>query len=126
MNEFFHEARNKGVGVFARSIYLRGLLTRQVHTVPARLGPLKDAALNALAIAGAEVQSLSELAIRFCLSFDIINSVLIGVTDSAELKSNLADAEKGPLPDQLLSKLKVTSFGQDPIVDTRTWQDVIV
>jgi len=124
--EVFQEAVDGGVGVFARSIYLRGVLTPQVHTLPVRLAPLKQASLRALDLVGQEVKTLAELAIRFCLSFSGISSVLIGVKSLEELESNLADAANGSLSSDSITQLKQVSFGKDPIVDTRTWQDLII
>jgi len=71
---FFQAALTNGIGVFARSIYLRGVLTPQVNYLPERLLPLKAAAFKALEIAGDEVRGLSELALRFSLSFSGVSS----------------------------------------------------
>ncbi len=124
--EIFEDAVAAGVGIFARSIYLRGVLTPQIYTLPDRLAPLKQASLRALDLIGNEVNSLAELAIRFCLSFSGITSVLIGVKTVEELESNLADAAKGSLSSDSIAQLNPISFSSDPIVDTRTWQDLII
>ena len=42
-----------------------------------------------------------------------------------ELDSLLADASRGVLPEGLMPHLQALSFGDDPIVDTRNWQDLI-
>jgi len=123
---FFQAALTNGIGVFARSIYLRGVLTPQVNYLPERLLPLKAAAFKALEIAGDEVRGLSELALRFSLSFSGVSSVLIGVKNVSELESNLADAERGVLSAELLTQLRTVDLGVSPMVDTRTWQDVII
>lgn len=121
----FPAAAAQGAAIFVRSAYLRGVLTRQVHSAPEQLARLKQAALQALALLGAEVDSLAEAALRFCLSFEAVSSVVIGVKTVAELEANLADASRGPLSSERMSQLKELSFGDDPLVDTRTWQDLI-
>jgi aryl-alcohol dehydrogenase-like predicted oxidoreductase len=123
---FFQAALTNGIGVFVRSIYLRGVLTPQVNCLPERLLPLKAAAFKALEIAGDEVKGLSELALRFSLSFSGVSSVLIGVKNVSELESNLADAERGVLSEELLTQLRTIDLGVSSMVDTRTWQDVII
>jgi aryl-alcohol dehydrogenase-like predicted oxidoreductase len=123
---FFQAALTNGIGVFVRSIYLRGVLTPQVNCLPERLLPLKAAAFKALEIAGDEVKGLSELALRFSLSFSGVSSVLIGVNNVSELESNLADAERGVLSEELLTQLRTIDLGVSSMVDTRTWQDVII
>jgi hypothetical protein len=50
---------------------------------------------------------------------------LIGVKTVAELEANLADASQGVLPDEFMPQLQALSFGDDPIVDPRNWQDLI-
>ena len=121
----FPTAAQRGVGIFVRSAYLRGLLTGQVHSAPERLARLKRNGLQALALLQVEVDSLAEAALRFCLSLQAISSVVIGVKSVAELEANLADASRGPLPEEQMSQLKELSLEDDPLVDTRNWQDII-
>jgi aryl-alcohol dehydrogenase-like predicted oxidoreductase len=121
----FPAAASQNVGIFVRSAYLRGVLTRQVDSIPERLTPLKARAVQALTILGKEVSSLAEAALRFCLSFNAISSVVIGVKTVAELEANLADASRGVLPEEFMPQLRALSFGNDPIVDPRNWQDLI-
>ena len=121
----FPAASTQGVGIFVRSAYLRGVLTRQLESIPERLAPLKDRAAQALSVLGEEVGGLAEAALRYCLSFGAVSSVVIGVKTVAELEANLADATRGVLPAELMPHLRALSFGDDPIVDTRNWQDLI-
>ena len=121
----FPGAAAQRVGIFVRSAYLRGVLTGQLHSIPERLAPLKSRAVQALAVLNDEVSSLAEAALRFCLSLNAVSSVVIGVKTVAELEANLADASRGILPEGLMPQLQALSFGDDPIVDTRNWQDLI-
>ena len=123
--EGFPSAAAHNVGVVVRSAYLRGVLTQQVHSIPERLAPLRPRALQALNLLGHEVSSLAEAALRFSLSLSAVSSVLIGVKTVAELEANLADASQGVLPDEFMPQLQALSFGDDPIVDPRNWQDLI-
>ena len=124
-HQVFPRATAQKVGVFVRSAYLRGVLTSQVHSIPVRLAPLRSRALQVLAVLDHEVSSLAEAALRFCLSLSTVSSVVIGVKSVAELEGNLADASRGVLPEELMPPLQALSFGDDPIVDPRNWQDLI-
>jgi len=124
-HQVFPEAAAQQVGIFVRSAYLRGVLTSQVHSIPERLAPLRSRALQVLAVLDHEVSSLAEAALRFCLSLSTVSSVVIGVKSVAELEGNLADASRGVLPEELMPPLQALSFGDDPIVDPRNWQDLI-
>lgn len=121
----FPAAARQGVGIFVRSAYLRGVLTSQIHSIPERLAPLKTRALATLDLLGKEVSGLAEAALRFCLSSEPVSSVIIGVKTVTELEANLADARKGTLPQELLSRLEELSLDGDPLVDPRYWQDLI-
>jgi aryl-alcohol dehydrogenase-like predicted oxidoreductase len=121
----FPAAAAQNVGIFVRSAYLRGVLTQQIDSIPERLAPLKSRAGQALTVLRQEVGGLAEAALRFCLSFKAISSVVIGVKTVAELEANLADASRGVLPDEFMPQLQALSFGDDPIVDPRNWQDLI-
>jgi len=124
-HQVFPGAAAQQVGIFVRSAYLRGVLTSQVHSIPERLAPLRSRALQVLAVLDHEVSSLAEAALRFCLSLSTVSSVVIGVKSVAELEGNLADASRGVLPEELMPPLQALSFGDDPIVDPRNWQDLI-
>ena len=123
--QVFSRAEGNKVGIFVRSAYLRGVLTSQVDSIPERLAPLRARAFQALAVLDHEVSSLAEAALRFCLSLSAVSSVVIGVKSVAELEANLADARQGVLPEELMPQLQALSFGEDPIVDPRNWQDLI-
>jgi aryl-alcohol dehydrogenase-like predicted oxidoreductase len=121
----FDRAAERGVAVFVRSAYLRGLLTDQMSSAPSRLDPLKNASVRIQELADEASHSLSETALRFCLSYPSVSSVVIGVKTVEELRANLTDAQKGPLPKELLSTLEARSMEDDPLVSPTKWQDLI-
>ncbi len=120
----FGAAFRRGVGVLLRSAYLRGVLTRRLDEIPQRLSPLRDSAIGALMSAGTEVATLPELALRFCLSFPV-SSVIIGVRTVEELETNLADANKGAFPAELLENLRKFAVEDESLVNPIHWQDLI-
>ena len=125
LRRVFPGAVKRQVGILTRSTYLRGVLTSQVDSVPEPLAPVRDAALSIFAQARHTVQSLSEMALRFCLSFDEVSSVIIGVRSVQELESNVADAEKGTLPPEQVDQLCQVSVQDERLVDTSNWQGLI-
>ena len=125
MPRVFPGAVKRRVGILTRSAFLRGVLTSQVNSVPEPLAPVRDAALRIFAQARDTVQSLSEMALRFCLSFDEVSSVIIGVRSVQELESNVADAEKGALPPEQVDQLCQVSVPDERLLDPQNWQDLI-
>jgi aryl-alcohol dehydrogenase-like predicted oxidoreductase len=62
---------------------------------------------NALArLLGDEVQTLPELALRFCLSAPAVSTVIPGMRRAAHVRQNVAAIEKGALSRDMLSKLE--------------------
>ena len=125
MPRVFPGAVQKRVGILVRSAFLRGVLTNQVNSVPERLALVRDAALRIFVQARQTVQSLSEMALRFCLSFDEVSAVIIGVRSTQELECNVADAEKGSLPPEQVNQLCQVSIPDERLLDPQNWQDLI-
>ncbi len=121
----FPKAIQRGVGILVRSAFLRGVLASDVDFVPERLAPVREAALRIFSQSRRTVQNLSEMALRFCLSFDGVSSVIIGVRSVHELESDIADAEKGTLPPEQVYRLCQVSVQDERLLDPQNWQDLI-
>ena len=119
----FPQAQSQGVAILIRSVFLRGVLTDRIHAIPERLSPLRVRALAALE--GEPVEDLATLAIRFCLSFPAISSLILGIKTVEELDVNLASAAKGPLDAARLDRLRKLSMSDNPLVSPTSWQDLI-
>ncbi len=119
----FPLAQQNGVAILVRSVFLRGVLTSRIHEIPERLAPLRERALAALK--GEPVERLSTLAIRFCLSFPAITSLILGIRTIEELDANLSAAAEGPLDAGTLERLRHLSMSGDPLVSPLNWQDLI-
>ena len=117
--DFFGKAKAAGKLVLVRSVYLQGLFFRR--ELPAGLadfGPLR-AKLERLA--AAEGLSLAEMALRYALSIDGIASVIVGVETAAQLESNLDMAERGGLPERLVTEIKDLGTAAVSVIDPRQW-----
>ena len=123
--QVFATANKTGTGVFIRSAFLRGILTDEHDTVPKQLWPVRDRARKAFELANDDVQSLSELALRFCLSIPDIASVVIGVKSIDELEANVTNANRGSLKVDLLQRLTPLAMNDDPLVDPQNWAGLI-
>lgn len=119
----FPLARERGVGILVRSVFLRGVLTARVAEVPAPLAALRDRALAGLG--DTPVEALAALALRFCLSFPEIATLILGIRDLAELHGNLAAAAQGPLSTDELSHWRRFAVEDDPLVSPLNWQGLI-
>ena len=116
----FALAQEKPLGIIVRVPFDEGGLTGQIkaNTVfPAGdwraeyfAGDRKaEAERRGEALAGLlndEVESLPELALRFCLSTPEVSTVIPGMRRSAHVRQNAMASAKGALPAAMLSKLK--------------------
>jgi len=123
--QVFSDANSRHVGLLARSIFLRGVLTDNINNIPKRLLPLKKAAFVALERCKHGVQSLSELALRFTLSYDEVTSVILGVRSLLELELNVADFQKGPLSHPDVVKLRQICVSDPSLLEPHNWSDLI-
>ena len=119
----FPLAQSNGVAVLVRSVFLRGVLTARIHSIQERLSPLRERVLSVLA--DEPIERLATLAIRFCLSFPAITSLILGIRTIEELDANLDAAAEGPLDAQTLERLRPLSMSDDPMVSPLNWQDLI-
>ena len=122
MDDVFPRAWGLGVGVLVRSAFLRGVLTPQAASLPEPLAPLRDAAMRALG--GADVAELAPMALRFCLSFEPVTSVIVGVRNVAELDANIAASNRGQLDDGFLERRREFAV-RGPMVNPQSWQGLI-
>jgi len=116
----FDLARRKPLGVIARVPFDEGALTGSVRADTVfppgdwRAGYFEgdrraEAERRAAALARLlddRVQTLPELALRFCLSRSEVSTVIPGMRRAEHVRSNVAAAAKGPLPSAVISQLE--------------------
>ncbi|MDX9868910.1 MAG: aldo/keto reductase [Kiritimatiellia bacterium] len=103
---FWPTAREKGITVFARSVYLQGLLLMPEETVPAWLAGVIPVRRALESIARGAGITMAELCMRTVLSNPAVTSVLTGVDTEGQMRENLSLAAGGPLPEPVLSRVR--------------------
>ena len=116
---FFRKAKASGKLVFVRSVYLQGLFFKP--ELPAGLADFEPFRAKLEALAAAEGLSLTELALRYALSVEGIDSVIIGVETAAQLGKNLDLVEKGMLPERLVEEINGLGTAAEYAIDPRQW-----
>src|SRR5712692_4635793 len=116
----FELARTKPLGVIVRVPFDEGALTGQIRSdtvFPAgdwraeyfagdRRAEAERRGKALAQLLGDQVQTLPELALRFCLSSPQVSTVIPGMRRAGHVRQNVVAAEKGQLAPALLSKLE--------------------
>jgi aryl-alcohol dehydrogenase-like predicted oxidoreductase len=121
----FPGVAKSGQSILVRSAYLRGVLTSRLNSIPEKLFELRRFAQDAFAVAQCEADTLAEAALRFCLSFAPVASVIIGVKTIAELESNLRDADRGALSPSTVEALAAFAVEDKTLVNPIHWGGLI-
>lgn len=118
----FQMARAHGVALFARSIFLQGLLLMPESRIPAALSSVIPVRRQLTALADQAGMPLAELALRYMLSHPEITCVLTGVETVEQVRSNLTVFARGPLPADLLAAVRTLhSDLPDTVLTPRLW-----
>ncbi|HYT62735.1 MAG TPA: aldo/keto reductase, partial [Gemmatimonadales bacterium] len=116
----FPLAKRKPLGIIVRVPFDEGALTGQIkadtvfppgdwragYFAGKRKAEAERRAKGLSGLLNRDVETLPELALRFCLSAPEVSTVIPGMRRPAHVRQNVAAVEKGPLSPEMLSKLK--------------------
>lgn len=85
--EILIEAKNKGIEVHTRSVFLQGLFFQDLNQIKGKLLEIKEDLYKIKGIVGKE--NMNDLALNYAYSKEYIDYVLLGVDSVVQLKSNI-------------------------------------
>ena len=103
---FLDRATARGTAVFARSVYLQGLLLMSPGDVPTELTEAVAHLERLRGIASREGRSVADLALHFPLAFPQVTGIVVGAERADQLADTLGELEKPPLSAELLEELR--------------------
>ena len=106
--EVLPAAHAAGVGIIARSVFLKGALSSRAEYLPARLNALKAQSRAVEQAAGALSPPLTReaAALNFVLAHESVATALVGVRDVAELEASLAAARAPGFSEATLERFR--------------------
>lgn len=116
------DARTRDVAVFARSIYLQGLLLMPEADIADELSAAIPVRRDLQRLADEAGMTMAELAVRYVLSFEDVTCIVVGVETVEQMRENLRLFGKGPLDESLTRAISesVPDLPAD-VVDPRNW-----
>lgn len=118
--EVLRQAKDKGIEIQVRSVFLQGLFFMDRSSLPLSLRELKIY-LEALdRICSENEISMSQLALGYCLSKEYIDKVVIGVDSLKQLNSNI-EAIKIPLPNFIIEEIDKIAVTNQSLLNPTNW-----
>ena len=118
----FPRARAQGTGIVLRSIFLQGVLSHRLDSLPASLASLSPLAAPLLRLARDAGMELAELALRFAAFAPGAHSTIFGTTSVSELEANIRAVEAGPLPPDLVAAVCAIAVADSTLLNPGNWR----
>jgi aryl-alcohol dehydrogenase-like predicted oxidoreductase len=109
----FHDARQRGLRLFVRSIYLQGLILMPEQDVVPGLAVVLPVLRRLRVLAADAGMTLAELAARYVLGLEGVCCGVVGVETVEQMRKNVEIFNKGPL-DASLMKAVITAVPDLP------------
>lgn len=122
-DEVFPLAEAAGVGIVARSVFLKGALSPRAEYLPARLGSLKAQSGAVKREAAALMLPLTrvEAALKFVLAQESIATALVGVRNVAELEASLAVVRSPRWSEDIVDRFRQLRCDEADLLDPSQW-----
>ena len=119
---FWPVAMQKRIHVFARSVYLQGLLLMPEARIRPNLSAVIPVRRGLEAVAREAGGTMAELCMRYVLSNPAVASVLTGVDTPEQMRENLRVAALGPLPAAVFDRVQACVPDlPEPLVRPALW-----
>jgi len=114
-------AHKRGVAVFARSVYLQGLILMDKADIPDYLSEVTPIIKSLKHLAVQAEMSLAEMAVRYVLGLDGVSALVMGVLDADQMRQDSMLVSKGPLDPVLIRTINeiVPSLSEEILLPGR-------
>ena len=120
-SQILPRAKDQTTGVVFRSIFLQGVLSHRLKSLPDHLSDLQKLAGPIADLAEDADIGLGELALRFAAFSPWSQSTIFGTTHNQELADNLRAINAGPLPDDLIEAIYRIEITDPTMLDPGNW-----
>lgn len=115
------KAKERGLIIFARSVFLQGLVFMDINKLPLKLKDAKKAIYRLQLLAYSYDMSVNELCLRYVLLINELDSIVIGIDSLEQLKENIKVASLGSLDKDILKEIERLPQMPADLIDIRSW-----
>lgn len=119
---FFPELQKRQIELHVRSVFLQGLVFKNLDTLESFFNPIKDRLELLGKIAEESGLSISTLCVDYALLQAEIDKVVIGVESISNLQENIMSTKFVSEVSNLRSKLQSLSFQNEKILNPSRWK----
>ncbi len=119
--QLFPSAQKNGVGIMVRSVLMRGILTDSPIEFHEKLESVRQQREQLKVLLSPEIDSLSDLATKFVLSFDAVSAALVGIDKQKFLDDAVRLADGNYLDGELLRKAKELAYPDPAFLNMGMW-----
>lgn len=124
-SDLLRRAKEKGIRLFARSIFLQGLLFQEPDAEVARLLSVSEALRELRKVAAGCSMCMQQLAVSFVLGQPYLDEILLGCETVGQLGQNMAlvrESGAKRLPEESIRRIGELSASADALtIDPREW-----
>ena len=119
--DVLERARKKDVGVVARSVLLKGALTRRCENLPEGMEALREAVGEAAQHSPKGLDGLPELAYRYVLSDERVHTALVGASYVEEVEQAVRFVAAGPLSSHQMYDIQQMVISEEKLLNPGNW-----
>lgn len=119
--DLLQKAKSKNKEMHVRSVYLQGLLFKDIQKIPAFLYPLIPYINQINSLIKKHDKSMDSVALQYVLSKQEIDFVVIGVDNHSQLAKNILDT-KSCLPKKLIEELDCIEVKEQDLLYPYNWK----
>lgn len=117
-------AKKRGIAVFARSTYLQGMLTMGSQRIPEFLGEAVKYIEELNIIAKKSNRSIKELCLKYVLSVEGIDSIVVGINSIGQIRENIEIFNSEPLKKETIDCIDRIPIPPEYILNPGMWNDL--
>lgn len=113
-------AKEKGIEIHTRSVFLQGLFFKPLEQFPSKLAPLKKHLESITHLTNTHQIDMADIALNYACQKNYIDKVLIGVDNVDQLNENLSSINQ-PIPEAVINNIDILDVENVELLNPSNW-----